>query len=242
MLQEPRGLRRRDRPRARSSAAARPRRLRRPPRAAAAGRLDRPGPPDDPRARRRRAAPRAPRHRAARRAARASSASICAYLAAYDPADDAAQARGYFAADGLIIEDPATGSAAGPLCAYLHARTGAPGVDDRAGRGDGPAEPPACARRASACASPATSSCSPRARSSSSATAKARAGAPGARSWRRRRARGVLGPPWQAEAIRAPPVPQHKTRCLCRRSVDRGPPDLHDPDPVAGRKAERDGR
>jgi trans-2,3-dihydro-3-hydroxyanthranilate isomerase len=37
---------------------------------------------------------------------------ICAYLAAYDPPNDAAQARGYFAADGLIIEDPATGSAA----------------------------------------------------------------------------------------------------------------------------------
>ena len=54
---------------------------------------------------------------------------ICAYLAAYDPANDAAQARGYFAADGLIVEDPATGSAAGPLCAYLNARTGAARVD-----------------------------------------------------------------------------------------------------------------
>ena len=54
---------------------------------------------------------------------------ICAYLAAYDPPNDAAQARGYFAADGLIIEDPATGSAAGPLCAYLNARTGAARVD-----------------------------------------------------------------------------------------------------------------
>ena len=54
---------------------------------------------------------------------------ICAYLTAYDPSHDAAQARGYFAADGLIIEDPATGSAAGPLCAYLNARTGAARVD-----------------------------------------------------------------------------------------------------------------
>jgi trans-2,3-dihydro-3-hydroxyanthranilate isomerase len=54
---------------------------------------------------------------------------ICAYLAAYDPVGEAAQARGYFAADGMIVEDPATGSAAGPLCAYLHARTGADRVD-----------------------------------------------------------------------------------------------------------------
>ena len=29
----------------------------------------------------------------------------------------------------MIVEDPATGSAAGPLCAYLHARTGAERVD-----------------------------------------------------------------------------------------------------------------
>jgi trans-2,3-dihydro-3-hydroxyanthranilate isomerase len=55
--------------------------------------------------------------------------TICAYLAAHDPAHDAAQARSYFAADGMIVEDPATGSAAGPLCAYLHARTGAESVD-----------------------------------------------------------------------------------------------------------------
>jgi trans-2,3-dihydro-3-hydroxyanthranilate isomerase len=55
--------------------------------------------------------------------------AICAYLAAHDPAGAAAQARGYFAADGMIVEDPATGSAAGPLCAYLHARTGAERVD-----------------------------------------------------------------------------------------------------------------
>jgi trans-2,3-dihydro-3-hydroxyanthranilate isomerase len=55
--------------------------------------------------------------------------TICAYLAAHDPAQDAAHARSYFAADGMIVEDPATGSAAGPLCAYLHARTGADRVD-----------------------------------------------------------------------------------------------------------------
>jgi trans-2,3-dihydro-3-hydroxyanthranilate isomerase len=54
---------------------------------------------------------------------------VCGYVAAHDPANDAAHARGYFAADGMIVEDPATGSAAGPLCAYLHARTGAQRVD-----------------------------------------------------------------------------------------------------------------
>jgi trans-2,3-dihydro-3-hydroxyanthranilate isomerase len=54
---------------------------------------------------------------------------ICAYVAAHDPTNDKAHARGYFAADGMIVEDPATGSAAGPLCAYLNARTGAARVD-----------------------------------------------------------------------------------------------------------------
>jgi trans-2,3-dihydro-3-hydroxyanthranilate isomerase len=54
---------------------------------------------------------------------------VCGYVAAHEPANDAAHARGYFAADGMIVEDPATGSAAGPLCAYLHARTGAQRVD-----------------------------------------------------------------------------------------------------------------
>jgi trans-2,3-dihydro-3-hydroxyanthranilate isomerase len=54
---------------------------------------------------------------------------ICAYVAAHDPANEKAHARGYFAADGMIVEDPATGSAAGPLCAYLHARTGAERID-----------------------------------------------------------------------------------------------------------------
>jgi trans-2,3-dihydro-3-hydroxyanthranilate isomerase len=51
--------------------------------------------------------------------------TVCAYVASLDPDADAAQARSYFMTDGLVAEDPATGSAAGPLCAYLHARTGA---------------------------------------------------------------------------------------------------------------------
>jgi trans-2,3-dihydro-3-hydroxyanthranilate isomerase len=54
---------------------------------------------------------------------------ICVYLASHNPARDSANARSYFAAEGLIVEDPATGSAAGPLMAYLHERTGADRVD-----------------------------------------------------------------------------------------------------------------
>jgi trans-2,3-dihydro-3-hydroxyanthranilate isomerase len=55
--------------------------------------------------------------------------TICAYVAWHDPDHDAAQARNYFMADELVAEDPATGSAAGPLCAYLYQRTGAARVD-----------------------------------------------------------------------------------------------------------------
>jgi trans-2,3-dihydro-3-hydroxyanthranilate isomerase len=35
------------------------------------------------------------------------------------------RARGFFEGPGRVLEDPATGSAAGPLCAYLHRHTGA---------------------------------------------------------------------------------------------------------------------
>jgi len=45
------------------------------------------------------------------------------YLAAR-AGDDAVRARGFFLQDGLPREDPGTGSAAGPLMAHLHARTG----------------------------------------------------------------------------------------------------------------------
>jgi len=50
------------------------------------------------------------------------------YAAYYDPATGAARAR-YFARDPGIAEDPATGSAAGPLCAYLNQRTGCLAVE-----------------------------------------------------------------------------------------------------------------
>ena len=55
--------------------------------------------------------------------------AVTAYVAWHDAANDAAQARSYFMTGDVVTEDPATGSAAGPLCAYLHARTGATRVD-----------------------------------------------------------------------------------------------------------------
>lgn len=49
-------------------------------------------------------------------------------LYVFVPAADGAgavRARGFVAERGQVLEDPATGSAAGPLCAYLHEHTGA---------------------------------------------------------------------------------------------------------------------
>jgi trans-2,3-dihydro-3-hydroxyanthranilate isomerase len=48
--------------------------------------------------------------------------SVVLYLAALN--GDSARVRGIFTQDGLPREDPGTGSAAGPLMAYAHARTG----------------------------------------------------------------------------------------------------------------------
>jgi trans-2,3-dihydro-3-hydroxyanthranilate isomerase len=45
------------------------------------------------------------------------------YLAACDPGAGTAQARAFFDDPAAATEDPATGSAAGPLCAYLEQRT-----------------------------------------------------------------------------------------------------------------------
>jgi trans-2,3-dihydro-3-hydroxyanthranilate isomerase len=47
----------------------------------------------------------------------------CAYLAHLD--GETAAARSFFLDGTTVLEDPATGSAAGPLMAYAHARTGA---------------------------------------------------------------------------------------------------------------------
>ena len=95
---------------------------------------------------------------------------ICVYLSSHDPVHDAAHARSYFAADGMIVEDPATGSAAGPLCAYLHARTGAERVDIVQGEAMGRPSRLMC-EAGERVRSPATWCCSPRARSSSSSQA-----------------------------------------------------------------------
>jgi trans-2,3-dihydro-3-hydroxyanthranilate isomerase len=46
------------------------------------------------------------------------------YLVAVDPQAGTAHARGFFVDQTAITEDPATGSAAGPLLAYLRERTG----------------------------------------------------------------------------------------------------------------------
>jgi trans-2,3-dihydro-3-hydroxyanthranilate isomerase len=65
----------------------------------------------------------------------AEGEAICAYVAWPEPDGVAVQARGFFlegaplVAGSLVAEDPATGSAAGPLCAYLHARTGVTRID-----------------------------------------------------------------------------------------------------------------
>jgi trans-2,3-dihydro-3-hydroxyanthranilate isomerase len=53
--------------------------------------------------------------------------TVVLYLATVDGA--AARARGLFMDPGVAVEDPATGSAAGPLLAYLHERTGAERLD-----------------------------------------------------------------------------------------------------------------
>jgi trans-2,3-dihydro-3-hydroxyanthranilate isomerase len=50
---------------------------------------------------------------------------VCAYLACLDPDGETAAARSFFVDGNHVAEDPATGSAAGPLMAYAHARTGA---------------------------------------------------------------------------------------------------------------------
>jgi trans-2,3-dihydro-3-hydroxyanthranilate isomerase len=49
----------------------------------------------------------------------------CAYLAHCEPDRAAAHARGFILETTAVAEDPATGSAAGPLMAYLAARAGA---------------------------------------------------------------------------------------------------------------------
>jgi trans-2,3-dihydro-3-hydroxyanthranilate isomerase len=54
----------------------------------------------------------------------AQGEATCAYVCWPEPDGVAVQARSFYLNGVLVAEDPATGSAAGPLCAYLHARTG----------------------------------------------------------------------------------------------------------------------
>ena len=49
----------------------------------------------------------------------------CAYVVLAEPERETARARSFFVDLAAVAEDPATGSAAGPLMAYLHARGGA---------------------------------------------------------------------------------------------------------------------
>jgi trans-2,3-dihydro-3-hydroxyanthranilate isomerase len=55
--------------------------------------------------------------------------AVVAYLAACDAAAGTARARSFFVDPDGATEDPATGSAAGPLMAYLHERGGATALE-----------------------------------------------------------------------------------------------------------------
>ncbi|MEA2183863.1 MAG: hypothetical protein QOF69_3048 [Solirubrobacteraceae bacterium] len=61
--------------------------------------------------------------RAAMRALLEPLTALVLYLVAVDPPAQRASARGFFLDRGAITEDPATGSAAGPLLAYLREHT-----------------------------------------------------------------------------------------------------------------------
>jgi trans-2,3-dihydro-3-hydroxyanthranilate isomerase len=105
--------------------------------------------------------------------------ALTLYLAAWDATTGTAQARSFFAEGDGVTEDPATGSAAGPLLAYLHARAPTPSRSIRAWPWGARAGWSARSR-VTACASPATSSPSRRARSASADRSPPRspAGAP----------------------------------------------------------------
>jgi trans-2,3-dihydro-3-hydroxyanthranilate isomerase len=54
----------------------------------------------------------------------AETATMVLYAFVPDFDSGAVRARGFFEAPDRVLEDPATGSAAGPLCAYLHRHAG----------------------------------------------------------------------------------------------------------------------
>ena len=121
---EPGGLRRRAR------SGARPRRRRAGPGrsesgVAAAARLDRRAARRDAGAGRGRARTRPRRRDAALLPALLHDVgAICVYVAAVDSQDGAGRARSFFIGDTGTLEDPATGSAVGPLLAYVAQRAG----------------------------------------------------------------------------------------------------------------------
>ncbi|MEJ7824153.1 MAG: PhzF family phenazine biosynthesis protein [Solirubrobacteraceae bacterium] len=59
--------------------------------------------------------------------------ALVLYLVAVDPHEGTAHARGFFLGLDAIMEDPATGSAAGPLLAYLRERAGTRSLKVRQG-------------------------------------------------------------------------------------------------------------
>ena len=59
--------------------------------------------------------------------------AVVLYLVAVDPDAGCAYARGFFPGVGELVEDPATGSAAGPLLAYLRDRAGTQSLTVRQG-------------------------------------------------------------------------------------------------------------
>jgi trans-2,3-dihydro-3-hydroxyanthranilate isomerase len=62
-----------------------------------------------------------------------STGAVVLYLVAVDPDAGCAHARAFFPGVGELVEDPATGSAAGPLLAYLHERAGTRSLTIRQG-------------------------------------------------------------------------------------------------------------
>ena len=70
----------------------------------------------------------------------AEHGAITLYLAAVDPEAGTARARS-FMRSAEMGEDPATGSAVGPLCAHVLARTGIAAARGDAGRRDGAPQP-----------------------------------------------------------------------------------------------------
>ena len=82
----------------------------------------------------------------------AAHGAVCLYAAAIDTERGRARARSFFP-EG---EDPATGSAAGPLCAWLAGRTGVAALEVAQGVEMGRASRSPAGWRATACGSGAT--------------------------------------------------------------------------------------